>query len=334
MADEPRIYAKPALNEDDLLERWKSKGLEIPDASRALRYLRHIGYFRLSAYVRSFETGERDVLREGTSFDDVISLYVFDRKLRLLCLDALERIEVALRASISDHMAQIAGPHWFEDSRCFQNAGEQRKLLASVDEFLRMQGSRRSEYHLGGDRFVSALDHYVMTYDTPKRPPTWIVFEEVSFGVTRSVFEGLRDHTARLAIAKSLGLTKPVLSSWLKSFQRIRNICAHHGRLWNRGLGVYPMLPKSPGILWLSDPTVLWVEPWRRQRLYPVLVALQTILYTISPRSNWRFRLRTLLEPRDTQILTGMGVPQHWFVDSFWSGQIENLDDEQLDTPE
>ncbi len=145
------------------------------------------------------------------------------------------------------------------------------------------------------------------------------MIEELSFGTTRMVFDGLIRRDVQAEIARSLGVVAPVLSSWLKSYQRVRNICAHHGRLWNRGLGVYPALPKSPSILWLDDPASIAGEPWRRQRLYPVLVSLQTILHTISPRSRWGARLRELLDANPGVPLRGIGVPENWFDDPFWS---------------
>ncbi|HMR50823.1 MAG TPA: Abi family protein [Arachnia sp.] len=319
MSETPRTYTKRSLTESELLEQWRSKGLVLPDEQRALRYLRHIGYYRLSAYVRSFEGAERDVLRPGTTFDDVLGLYVFDRKLRLHLLDAIERVEIALRASISDHLSRIDGPHWYENPNHFKNRGTHAKLLADVDEMLRLQRARRPESGLSGDRFISALDHYVANYDQPLRPPTWIVFEELNFGTTRAVFDALAPREVQADIARSLGVVAPVLSSWLKSYQRVRNICAHHGRLWNRGLGVYPALPKSRSIVWLTNPTTITGEPWRRQRLYPVLVSLQTILHTISPRSTWGVRLRELFEAHPEAPLKGMGVPDNWFDDPFWS---------------
>lgn len=319
MPEAPRAYTKPAVIESELLEQWRTRGLLLPDEQRALRYLRHIGYYRLSAYVRSFEGAERDVLLPGTTFDDVLSLYVFDRKLRLHLLDAIERVEVALRASISDHLSRIDGPHWYENPGHFKNRGTQVKLLADVDEMLRLQRTRRPESGLGGDRFVSAPDHYVANYDQPPRPPTWIVFEELSFGTTRAVFDAFASRLVQAEIARSLGVVAPVLSSWLKSYQRVRNICAHHGRLWNRGLGVYPALPKSRSIRWLADPTTITGDPWRRRRLYPVLVSLQTILHTISPRSTWGARLHELFETHPDVPLKGMGVPANWYADPFWS---------------
>lgn len=320
MSEAFRVFSKPALSEADLLARWSERGLFLPDEKRALRYLRSIGYYRLSAYVRSFETDQRDVIRDGTTFDDVLALYVFDRKLRLHLLDAIERVEVALRAATSDHMSRIAGPHWYEQPNRFKSRDAHSRLLRDVDEIMEVQKRRRREGSLGDDRFVSALDYYVAHFEEPVRPPTWIVFEELSFGTTRVVYEALADSAVRASIARSLGVKPPVLDSWLKCYQRVRNICAHHGRLWNRGLGVYPMLPKSRAVRWLDDPGLITRDPWRRQRLYPVLVSLQTILHTISPGSTWGIRLRGLLDSNSVVPLRGMGVPEGWFDDPFWSG--------------
>lgn len=81
-----------------------------------------------------------------------------------------------------------------------------------------------------------------------------------------------------LRSARTLGVEEPVLRSWLLSY-RVRNICAHHGRLWNRGLGVTPVIPKSESIRWLQDRDLFTRDEWRRQRLFPVLVSLQTLLH-------------------------------------------------------
>jgi len=98
-------------------------------------------------------------------------------------------------------------------------------------------------------------------------------------------------------------------------------LCAHHGRLWNVGLGVYPAIPNSPSISWLQAPDAL---PERsRRRLYPVLISLQSVLETVSPRSSWAQRLHTLLRSRSPMNRAGMGVPEHWAEDPFWSRHIE-----------
>lgn len=313
-----RPYSKPALDDSELLGRWTERGLVITDAARATRYLRHIGYFRLSAYVRSFEGGVRDQLRAGTTFDQVLDLYVFDRKLRLLVLDAIERVEVAVRASLNDRMGVSAGPHWYENPSHFSQPGIHARLLKKVDELVDRQRRRAPERAGGREGFVSAMEHYVTVYGTPARPPCWLVFEELSLGSVRTIYSALADPSQKGDIARSLGLTTTVLDSWLLTYQRVRNISAHHGRLWNRGLGVYPVIPKSTSIAWLHDRRLFAREPWRGQRLYPVLVSLQTLLHTISPGSAWAGRLADLLAQHHDVPLSAMGIPPNWSSDPFW----------------
>ena len=108
------------------------------------------------------------------------------------------------------------------------------------------------------------------------------------------------------------------MTSWLLTYQRVRNICAHHGRLWNRGLGVYPAIPKSRAIRWIDDGDLFIRDEWRRQRLYPVLVSLQTMLHTIAPGSSWAGRLDDLFREHPAVLLSGMGIPRGWIDDPFW----------------
>lgn len=299
------------------MDRWQERGLTVSDRGRAGRYLRHIGYYRLSAYVRSFESS-RDALQTGTTFDDVLGLYIFDRKLRLLMLDALERVELAARAALSDHLSRQWGPHWYEDAGHFRRPHTQRRLLDEVDRLVDDQLRRPAERADGGDSFVSALEHYVTHYGSPRRPPSWLVFEDLSLGSIRATYEALERRSDQAAIARTLGLQTPVLSSWLLNYQRVRNVSAHHGRLWNRGLGVYPMIPKSRTIRWLEDAGLFSRDPWRRQRLFPVVASIQTILHTISPGSAWALRVNELLEKHPDVPRSSMGFPQHWLKDPFW----------------
>ncbi|HXH35984.1 MAG TPA: Abi family protein [Plantibacter sp.] len=311
-------YGKPALDLPELIERLAKRGLNITDRERTCRYLKHIGYFRLSPYAIPYQHTDSDHLfREGTAFDDVLNLYVFDRALRSLVIDALERIEVAVRAAVTDHMSTTyADPHWYTDRAHFRDAGKHAGLLQMVQNTCeeRLRGSPDA----GQDALVhrSALEHYLTTYGEPVLPPSWLMVEALTIGQLTSVVSNLKRRADRTAVAASIGLTEPVLSSWMRTYVRVRNVCAHHGRLWNLGLGVYPAIPNSPSVSWLAEPSGL---PQRSEkRLYPVLVSLQSVLNTISPHSTWPRRLHALLESRPRMNLAGMGVPVGWADDEFW----------------
>ena len=313
------IYNKPPLSLDDLVGRLADRGLDIPDPERALRHLRHIGYYRLSPYTIPFQQGRPDhLLRVGTTFDDVLDLYVFDRALRLLVMDAVERAEVAVRAALTDHMSvTYADPHWYTDVAHFRDSRKHAGFLEIVQRLCddRLRGTPDA----GEDSLVhrSALEHYLTTYGSPGFPPSWLIFEILTIGQLTSAYRNLRLRADRTAVARSIGLTVTVLESWMLTYVRVRNICAHHGRLWNVGLGVYPAIPTSPAVSWLAGDHAL---PERsRKRLYPVLVSLQAVLDSVSPHSGWAQRLLKLLNTRPRQNLDGMGVPEGWADDQFWS---------------
>ncbi|RIJ70686.1 Abi family protein [Nakamurella silvestris] len=311
-------YDKSAMALDALVDRLANRGLDIPDKERALRYLRHIGYYRLSPYTIPFQLGGPDhVLRVGTTFDDLLDLYVFDRALRLIVMDALERVEVAVRAALTDHMSTAYGdPHWYLDASHFRDRGRHAGLLKIVRDI--SEDRLRGTPDAGEDPLVhgSALEHYLTTYGSPELPPSWLMVETLTVGQLTSAYRNLKRRADRTAVAKCLGLTTPVLESWMQTYVRVRNVCAHHGRLWNVGLGVYPAIPNSPTVPWLEADGAL---PERsRKRLYPVLVSLQSVLGKVSPRSNWANRLHGLIRTRSAMNLRGMGVPESWTDDPFW----------------
>ncbi len=279
-------YDKMPMELDDLVDRLTDRGLTITDRDRALWYLRHIGYYRLSPYTIPFQQGGPEHrLREGTSFDDILDLYVFDRALRLVVMDALERVEVAVRAALTDHMStNYHDSQWYMDASHFRDRGKYAGFLKIVrntcDE--RLRGTPDA----GEDSLVhrSALEHYLTTYASPELPPSWLMVETLTVGQLTNAYRNLKRRSDRTAIARSVGLTAPVLESWMQTYVRVRNVCAHHGRLWNVGLGVYPAIPNSPTVPWLEGDEAL--SERSRKRLYPVLVSLQTVLETISPRSG------------------------------------------------
>ena len=316
------VYDKPPLELDELVDRLRERGLRVPEPVRATRYLRHIGYYRLSPYAIPFQQEGPDHFFQGTAtFDDLLDLYVFDRTLRLLVMDALERVEVAVRAALTDHMSTTHGdPHWYTDPAHFHDRGRHAKFMRLVRDTCdaRLRGAPDA----GEDSLVhrSALEHYLTTYGSPEFPPSWLIVETLTIGQLTSLYRNLRLRSDRTAVAKSIGLTAPVLESWMGTYVRVRNVCAHHGRLWNLGLGVYPAIPASSSISWLTCADSL---PNRsRKRLYPVLISLQAVLDVVSPRSSWARRLHELLSGRPSMNLAGMGVPENWADDDFWRRHI------------
>lgn len=316
------VYAKPALTHEQLVERMRSRGLVVADQDRALRYLRQIGYYRLSPYMIPFQQGRGDhTFQPGTSFDDVLGLYVFDRQLRLLVLDGLERIEVAVRANVTDTMSAVGGPHWYLDPTWFKSLSDHQRLIDDVRTECRDKLNRPAED--AGDQvvFPSALEHYLTRYGQPELPPSWVMTEMLTIGQLSHLVGNIDQRSYRTEIARGLGINDPLLISWLRTYNRVRNICAHHGRLWNVGLGVYPALPITQAVPWLADRDAIARYPDRAKRLYPVLTSIQAILLTVAPHSSWAQRLIDLIEAHPDLPLRGMGLFPAWSEDPFWTRQ-------------
>ena len=156
-------YTKPACSVEQHLKILENRGLQVPDPDRALHYLKYIGYYRLTGYCLPFQggvAGDHSFVK-GTSFDDVLELCVFDRELRVHILDAIERIEVAFRAAISNTMSLAYGPHWYLDERHFGKRYG-RKAKHTYDHAILLREIDKVD--------SISLRHYRKTYTDPIHP--------------------------------------------------------------------------------------------------------------------------------------------------------------------
>ncbi len=300
----PRVpFTKPPLGVADQLSLLVSRGLGVNDSAAARHYLTHIGYYRLSGYCLPFQTGgagaERHNFRPGVTFEDVLDLYIFDRKLRLLVMDAVERIEISVRAPLSNEIANRHGAHWYGDARLFDAAFNHAAFIADVKEQIgHAPGSRR--------RRDVHIEHYYQTYSAPDMPPCWMVFESVTFGTISRLYQNLA-HPEYEGVCRSLGLAHPVLASWLHSLNYVRNICAHHARLWNRECRIKPMVARR----FKADMTP-------NNRIYAQLVMMQILLARIAPGTHWALKLRGLLDEHPAVPRASMGFPADWERRRIW----------------
>lgn len=305
-------FEKPACTHEQHLELMRSRGLDIPDPDYACGYLDNISYYRLSAYMLPFQPGDGGGdhhFKPGTTFKDVIDLYVFDRELRLALLDPIERIEVALRARITDTLALNHGPHCWVDNGLFDDRYDHNWLL---DTLHKKANSRDPE---------TFLSHYRNKYTAPKEPPIWMAMEVLSFKEVSVLFGKLRHAKDKQTIAAHFGFPDTVLQSWFRALSDLRNLCAHHSRVWNREFGSRPKLPRKPPADWpdLTTPVMhgnYHASP--ESRVAMMLVVIETLLRQVSPRSQWRVRLKELLDAHPIAPLEAMGLTPDWHQHPFW----------------
>ncbi|WP_170293772.1 Abi family protein [Halomonas alimentaria] len=326
-------FHKPAHSIDEQIATLCSRGLAIPDEARVRHYLANISYFRLSAYTRPFyQPGlQEHRFLEGTSFEDVLRLYVFDRELRLLLLDAIERLEVALRAQLTNTLAEHHGPHGYLDPEIFDTRYNHGWLLDKLDP----DNNRKKKNK--GDKsqpdIEPFLKHYRKRYTAaPNQPPIWMAMELLTFKEVSILLENLRRSEDTQRIERHFGWKMPVLRSWFRSLSDLRNVCAHHGRVWNREFGSRPEMPRKVPAGWPSIPgsieTGSHEHPEQRldprRRLYLQLVVIESLMQVVSPTSQWAERLVTLLDHYPQVSRPHMGFPGHWDTEPFWREAVMN----------
>lgn len=214
--------------------------------TKAAHYLSNISYYRLRAYTYPFQdrNDPNHVFLKNTTFEEVVSLYVFDRKLRILLFDALEKTEVALRTKIIYELALKHGSHWHEDVALFR----------VPSRFFRDINKLYEEVDRSTETFIK---HYKTQYTHPATPPAWMSLEVASLGLLSKIFENLKKGPEKKTITTAFGLSNPViLESWMHSFAHLRNICAHHARLWNRRFTTVPQLPTNTLFPFLNNHNV------------------------------------------------------------------------------
>lgn len=313
-------FNKPALSVDAQLATLRERGLHIGDESQARHVLANISYYRFSAYARPFylRGDETHRFATGISFDDVLEVYVFDRELRLLLLDAIERLEVALRAQVANTLAEHHGPHGYLNANIFNDSYNHNWLLGKLEDACH---ERNAEVFL-----VHYREKYV---NAPPQPPIWMAVELLTFKEVSNLFSNFRQAKDTQSIELHFGLKFPVLKSWFRSLSDLRNHCAHHARVWNREFGSRPEIPKRTPLNWPRLPETIPTSAQRsgqtldpRRRLYLQLVVIQCLMSVVSPGSHWAARLVKLLERYPRISRSHMGFVPGWESELLWRDAV------------
>ena len=322
-------FSKRYLTFEEQLELLKSRGLEVTNDEIALDYLRRIGYYHLSAYWYSYRqlpappvsdqiganTGRLEEFISNCSFQHVVELYVFDKRLRLLLLDALERIEIAIRVDIAYLL------------------GSRDPFAHSKPELLHGNFTKKLNHRTGKPDYEKWIEKYKQKEATSKEDfarhysekygspfPIWVSVELWDFGMLSIFYHGMKITDKETIASRYLIPDFALLESWLRSLNFIRNVTAHHGRLWNKNLIDQPKLPRV-GQIPAFDP--LLAIPLIQSRLYVDLCIMIYFMKQICPNSTWVSRLKNLIQsfPADTVLdISDMGFPLNWQLHDFWNG--------------
>ena len=224
-------FSKPHLTYNEQLELLKTRSLIIQNESFALNKLKHISYYRLSAYYLPFYDKDK-VFKEYTTFEDILQLYYFDKEIRNILFTNIEKIEIYLRTQLSYTISKDFGSFGYSTCENFHNKKDFIPLMSHIQK----------EVNRSKEIFVK---HFFNNH-IECNLPVWMMIETVSFGTISKIYKNLYQKQ-REEVIKALHIPANVFESWLHSLIYVRNICAHHSRTWNKILGIKPLVPRKIG---------------------------------------------------------------------------------------
>lgn len=285
------IFDKPALGIEGQINLLKSRGLNFRDIEFAKTILSNISYYRLSAYMKYFQDNTNKY-HQSITFEDIVNLYNFDKDLKSIIFENIRIIEIGLRAKICLHQCSNYGPHWFYNKNNFKSEEDYQKTLNIL----------KSEKDLSKDPFMK---YYFKKYSSPDLPPFWMCSEVLSMGDLSKILNGIHFKDIK-QISKNLIPTyfvAPVLSNWVHVLATIRNICAHHSRLWNRKLKIKFSTPQK-------------IDAWQYNNVTPdnvyAVCFVIAILLKNNPYNNFESRIIQLFKNYPDVNIQDMGFPKDW----------------------
>lgn len=261
-------------------------------------FLANVSYYRLKGYMYPYrDTSKRFVVQNCWAF--IESDYNLDQRLRIFLFDCISRVEIAFRSQLVLQMSLAHDSRWYSDSALFLN----KRTFESDYEKLKKNWTRsKSDF----------VKHYNNNYDLNYNPPAWMIFETTTIGSLSKYYENIRISSQGkinfLAYWKLKRQQSTVLASWIKNIALVRNICAHHDRLFSRSLSTRPMLITNPQV-------EVWQNAWNianNDKVYCTICILKMMLSVCAPQFDFLGGLKTVLKPCSARQLSTMGIPRNW----------------------
>ncbi|TXC79025.1 DNA-binding protein [Metabacillus litoralis] len=279
---------KPPTTYREQVEIFKTRNLHIKNSESAENYLQRVNYYRLSAYAITLKDPlNKENYKDNSTFEELTSLYEFDRRLRLLLLGVLETIEIAFRTHISYETAHKYGPLGYKDKENFTNEKFHKESLDELDTLI--SRSRKGELF---------IEHHFKNYSG--HIPIWAAIEVTSFGYISKFYRNLNEDLKKHIAKVYYNVPYLYLESWLQTLSNVRNVCAHYGRLYNKKLTFKPRLFKED------------IRRFNNQKVYAAIYIIQRLLTRVE-RKRFLIELETLIQEYEEHIdYSHIGFPNNW----------------------
>lgn len=294
-------YTKAAQTPVQILDKLINQGLLVQtqaERDTAMCYLGFVGGYRLKGYWFHLINHQTKQFPTGTTFQNIVDRFEFDRDLRGLTTAVIDRVEVAVRCAMSNYMSIKHSPHWFLNTSLFRPTRDWKcgQLLSKI------------ETEVGRATAKKFIAHYFDKYEEPYLPPSWAVSECVSFGLWSQTYRIFREPADKKAISMKFGVDQTdVFQSWLHAVSVTRNIAAHQGQLLRIKLPITPSNYKSKNIKFSDD-----------KSFYSVVTVINYLLKSSGLPNNWRQDLQNLFARYPNIDPVELGFSLKWFNNPGW----------------
>lgn len=215
----------------DLLQ-GRGLTLDVTDRQHVARLLLDHNYYRLSGYWRYYQQAPHlgdNQFRPDASMATIERVYAFDASLRQTLLEGLADFEVAFRSRFAYFIATMHGPCTYLRQSSYRPETVHRRDRTVVNLAEEVQASILSDLRRSREDYIR---HHV---ERSEPIPIWVAVESLSFGTISKAYRLFADDDVRYKVSRTFEVPDPLfLASLGHSFSVLRNICAHHGRVWNR----------------------------------------------------------------------------------------------------
>ena len=215
---------KQFKNLEEQIEILKYKGMTINDEEYAKKILLRENYFFLSGYRYPLMKSMTDKrFLEGVTFEEMYSLFLFDRAIRNVFFKYLLVIENNLKSIFSYQLSKKYGykeKYYLRTKNFTNDKSKQRQvndLIRKMKRQIRVNGSQHS-----------ATAHYMYNYGYV---PLWILVKVLSFGIVGELFSIMK-YDDQVAICKIYDIPVDEFSNYLPILSNYRNTCAHEDILY------------------------------------------------------------------------------------------------------
>ncbi|TQV63961.1 MAG: Abi family protein [Sulfurovum sp.] len=266
-----KSYTKSFLDIDAQITLLKSRGMLFHDENIAKKSLLNLNYYRLSGYWSPFQNQD-DIFKDNTYFEEIINIYEFDSKLKLLLFGAIEKIEISVRTKFAYYLSRKYGSH----PLIVENFKYTKKYTQTYDKLIKEKD--RKNQHI----FV---EHYKNNY-TEVLPPIWACVEIMTFGILSQFIINIKDISIQNAIAGDYKLGTSELESIVYHLSILRNDIAHHSRIYNKTFKIMPKIPNK--LKSTSNQNAIGY-------IYNTIVLIDYLLKQIDNKSDFMDEINTLI---------------------------------------